>query len=60
MSRKLTTASLLQEAKSHPIFVHRYKWSHDLRRRLTRRMCKDGHLVLIEKTYDGFRYKAAS
>ena len=50
---------LLEEAKKHPIFVHRYKWSHDERRRLTRRMCKDGLLVMIEHTGDGFRYRAA-
>ena len=60
MSRKLTSGMLLQQAKQHPIFVHRFKWSHELRRKLTRRMCKDGLLVMIGRQQDGFLYRPAT
>lgn len=60
MGRKITAGMILHDAKQHPIFVHRYKWAQEQRRKLTRRMCKDGLLVLIEETRDGFRYRAAT
>lgn len=60
MSRKLTPGMLLQEAKNRVIFVHRYKWSHDKRRKFCRRMFKDGLLVLVDENYDGWLYKATT
>lgn len=38
------------------IFVHRYKWSHDKRRKQTRRDCKDGKITMLEQNQDGFLY----
>ena len=60
MSKKLTTGMLLQDAKRHPIFVHRFKWAHENKRKLTRRMLKDGLLVMIGRERDGFLYRAAA
>lgn len=57
---ELTKERLLIEAAKHPIFAHKYKNSHELRRKLTRRMCKDGLLIMIERNNDGFLYRAAN
>lgn len=56
---KMTKQRLLAAAKRHAVFVHRYNWSHAERRRLARRMCADGLLVLVAKSREGFRYRAA-
>ncbi len=51
--------AILQIARQRPFFVSKYKWSQDSLRKKTRRMLKDGLLVLIEKNRDGFVYRAA-
>jgi hypothetical protein len=56
---RLTKERLLAAAKVHTIFVHRFYWSHDERRRMARRLCADGLLVMVEKSREGFRYRAA-
>jgi len=39
------------------IFVHRYKWSHEKRRKQLRKAAKEGEIKLLEKLYDGFLYE---
>lgn len=55
---RLTPEKLLKQARERGIFVHRYKWSHINRRRITRRMCHDGLLTLVLETHEGFLYRA--
>lgn len=38
-------------------FVHRYKWSHDDRRKKFLRMFKDGKVSLLQSTRDGWLYQ---
>lgn len=38
------------------VFVDRYKWSHDKRRRVLRRAEKDGKVTLLYKNKGGFCY----
>ncbi len=38
------------------IFIHRYKWSHDKRRKQLRRALKDKIVILEEEFNDGWRY----
>lgn len=38
------------------VFVHRYKWSHDDKRKKYRRMLKDSKVVLISQNKDGWLY----
>lgn len=49
---------LLVDAFARIIFVHRYKFTHDQRRRVARRMYKDGLLVVVEQNKDGWLYRA--
>ncbi len=51
--------AILQIAKRRPFFVSKYKWSQDSLRKRTRRMLKDGLLVLVESNRDGFVYRAS-
>lgn len=50
---------LLKDAFARRVFVHRYKYTHDQRRRVARRMCKDGLLTMVEQNKDGWIYQAA-
>jgi hypothetical protein len=50
---------LLVDAFARTIFVHRYKFTHDQRRRVARHMCKDGLLVMVDQNKDGWLYRAA-
>ncbi len=38
------------------VFAHRYKYSHEKRRKQLRRACKDGIVQLIEERPEGFLY----
>lgn len=40
--------------QSRRVFVHRYKFSHENKRRKYRRMLRDGKAVLLEKRSDGW------
>jgi len=39
------------------VFVHRYKWSHEKRRKQLRKAAKNGEIRLIENSHDGFLYE---
>lgn len=39
------------------MFAHRYKHSHVKRRKLLRRLTKDGVTELVERTNDGWLYR---
>lgn len=41
------------------IFVHRYKWSHDKRRKVCRKALKLGEIKLVEETKDGWLYEVS-
>ena len=60
MMAALTKDRLLAVAKVHSVFVHRFHRSDRERRALVRRLCEDGLLVEVEKSREGFRYRAAS
>ena len=38
------------------VFCHKYKWSHDKKRKKYRRLLKEKKVLLLEKTRDGFLY----
>ena len=38
------------------VFAHRYKWSHDKRRKQLRKACKEGLVTLLEESAAGFLY----
>ncbi len=57
---KLTKERLLKEATQHAIFVHRYRESHEKRRKFARRLCKDGLLTMLGQNNEGWLYRAAT
>jgi hypothetical protein len=38
------------------VFVHKYKWSHDRRRRMLRRKAAKGECEVFARTHDGTVY----
>ena len=40
-------------------FVHRYKWSHEAKRKKFLRAFKDGKVTLLQSTRDGWLYQGA-
>lgn len=44
-------------ADARAFYVSRYSWSHERLRKITRRMAKDGRLVLVTNAKDGFYYR---
>lgn len=38
------------------IFAHRFKWSHERRRRVLRRKLREGKIVLLERRKEGWLY----
>lgn len=38
------------------VFAHRYKYSHEKRRKQLRKACNDGLVQLIESSSEGFLY----
>jgi hypothetical protein len=57
MNGKMTKGEVLQLASQRDFFVHRYSWSADRLRKMTRRMCKDGELVMVRRDQNGFYYR---
>ena len=39
------------------IFVHKYKWSHENKRKKFRKLLKQDKVRLVEKRKDGFYYE---
>lgn len=39
------------------MFVHKYKWSHEARRKKLRRALKENKIILLQRTKDGFLYE---
>ncbi len=58
--KKLEKEDVLAIAKRKIFFVHKYLYSQQALRKLTRRMLKDQELILIRADYIGFHYRAAS
>lgn len=54
---RVSDAAATPTAQLRRVFVHRYKFSHENKRRKYRRMLKDGKAVLIEKRRDGWLYE---
>ena len=46
---------VLESGRKH--FVHRYKWSHDKKRKQFLRMFKDGKIDLLKSTREGWLYR---
>jgi len=42
---------------SRKVFAHRYKYSHEKRRKQLRKACKDGIVTMLESSPDGFLYQ---
>jgi hypothetical protein len=55
--KRVTEAQVLEIAASRPFYVHKYRYRDEKIRKLTRRMCKDGKLVMT--MFDGryFHYR---
>jgi len=49
---------ILTKAKTG-LSVHKYSYSHEKLRKKTKRLCKDGILVMESQTKDSFYYKLA-
>lgn len=52
----MTEAQILGIANEREFFVNRFGERHEKLRKLTRRMCKDGKLRLVNRTTRGFTY----
>ena len=39
------------------IFVHKYKWSHDKKRKKYKKLLKNNKVKLLQKKKDGWLYK---
>ena len=44
-------------SKGRLVFAHRYKWTHDKRRRVLRKALKEGEVELVERQKDGWLYR---
>lgn len=51
---KYTEAEVLEIAQRRDFCVHKYRYGHEALRKLTRRMCKDGKLVMV--LFDGKQF----
>ena len=49
---------IIEKAKTG-LTVHKYKYSQEKLRQKTRRLCKDGVLIMENQTKDSFYYKLA-
>lgn len=58
-SGKFSEEQVLKLAAKRDFRVSRFAWSHDGLRKLTRRMCKDGKLRMVQQDSDGFTYRTA-
>jgi hypothetical protein len=52
-----TEAEILAIARRSEFMVWTYRWRHEKLRKLTRRMCKDGKLVMVMRNRDQFFYR---
>lgn len=52
----MTEEQILAIANEREFFVHRFGYRHEKLRKLTRRMCKDGKLRMVNRTSRGFTY----
>jgi len=57
---KLTRAQIIEIATRQEFFVDRYSYRDDDKRRMCRRLAKDGKLELVSQSRDGFFYRAAA
>lgn len=58
MKQGFSEAEILELVRRRgQFFVHKYAWGQDALRKKCRRMAKDGKLVLIQRTRDGFYYE---
>lgn len=51
----ISVNEIIERAKKG-IFVSKYSYSHESLRKKTRRLCKDGLLVMKDQNKDGFFY----
>ncbi len=49
---------IVEKAKTG-LFVNKYSYSHEKLRQKTKRLCKDGVLVLVQQDKEKFYYKLA-
>lgn len=49
---------IIEKAKTG-LFVSKYSYSHEKLRKKTKRLCKDGGLVMVQQDKDKFYYKLA-
>lgn len=52
----MTEQQILAIAHEREFYVQRFGYRHEKLRKLTRRMCKDGKLKLVNRTSRGFTY----
>ena len=52
----MTEEQILTIANEREFFVHRFGERHEKLRKLTRRMCKDSKLRMVNQTSRGFTY----
>lgn len=52
----MTEEQILAIADDREFFVHKYGERHEKLRKLTRRMCKDGKITLVQSNSRGFNY----
>jgi DNA-binding transcriptional regulator PaaX len=56
--REWTKEGILKLAKHEEFFVHKYAHKASAIRKKTRRMCKDGLLVMVRSDRDHFYYRS--
>lgn len=57
--KKPSREKVLEIAAHHEFRVHKYAWSAADMRKLTRRMLKDGDLILVRREYTHYIYRKA-
>ena len=58
MKQGISKDTILQKAKNG-LWVSKYSYSHESLRKKSRRLCKDGAIVLEDQTKEAFYYKLA-
>lgn len=56
--KKYSRPWIIAKAKTG-LFVSKYSYSHEKLRQKTKRLCKDGVLVMVQQDKDKFYYKLA-
>ncbi len=57
--KRWTAAAVLTAAAHHDFYVSKYRWGHEALRKRTRRMLKEGALILVRVDRDYFYYRKA-